>query len=59
MFVILEGFFRVIAEFFPGKVHWNLDDIPDQSGKVVIITGANTGWCIRYCYSTTLCLTVS
>ena len=32
--------FRMI---FPGKPHFTADDIPDLSGKVVIVTGANTG----------------
>ncbi len=25
------------------KKHWNLDDMPDQTGKIVLITGANDG----------------
>jgi len=25
------------------KKHWNLDDMPDQAGKIVLITGANDG----------------
>lgn len=37
--------FLLHAGFFPGKTpHWRPDqDIPDLSGKVVVITGANTG----------------
>lgn len=25
------------------KKNWNLDDMPDQAGKIVLITGANDG----------------
>lgn len=25
------------------KSHWSAPDIPDQSGRVVVVTGANTG----------------
>lgn len=25
------------------KSHWSASDIPDQSGRVVVVTGANTG----------------
>jgi retinol dehydrogenase 12 len=30
-------------EGFPPKSEWNVSDIPDLSGKVTIVTGANTG----------------
>ena len=26
-----------------GRTAWTVDDIPDQAGKVAIVTGANTG----------------
>ena len=29
--------------FFPGKPDISTDDIPDLTGKVVIVTGANAG----------------
>src|SRR5215831_4267470 len=28
---------------FDGTSHWTPDDIPDQSGKTALITGANSG----------------
>lgn len=27
----------------PGKAHWSIDDIPDLQGKVIIVTGGNSG----------------
>ncbi|CCM00179.1 uncharacterized protein FIBRA_02207 [Fibroporia radiculosa] len=33
-------FFR---ELYPSKPQWSADDIPDMTGKVVIVTGANAG----------------
>lgn len=35
MFIQLEGLYKYLAEFFPGEVHWNLSDIPDQTGKII------------------------
>ncbi|KAF9524212.1 hypothetical protein CPB83DRAFT_861628 [Crepidotus variabilis] len=34
---------QVLKEFYPCKSKFNVDDIPDLTGKVVIVTGANTG----------------
>ena len=33
----------VISQVFPPKSKFNVEDIPDLSGKVMIVTGANTG----------------
>jgi len=30
-------------EIFPGKPHWTAKDMPDLAGKVVCVTGGNTG----------------
>jgi retinol dehydrogenase-12 len=32
-----------ISQLFPPKPKFTVDDIPDLSGKVIIVTGANTG----------------
>jgi len=33
----------IINESFPPKSKFNVEDIPDLSGKVIIVTGANAG----------------
>jgi retinol dehydrogenase-12 len=33
----------VVSEAFPPKPQFSVDDIPNLAGKVVIVTGANTG----------------
>jgi hypothetical protein len=33
----------MFREGFPPKATFSVDDIPDLSGKVIIVTGANTG----------------
>ncbi|EJF58259.1 NAD(P)-binding protein [Dichomitus squalens LYAD-421 SS1] len=30
-------------QYFPPKPEWSIDDVPDQSGKVFLVTGGNTG----------------
>ena len=35
--------FSLINEGFPPKTKFNVDDIPDLTGKVIIVTGANAG----------------
>ena len=35
--------FSLINEAFPPKTKFNVDDIPDLTGKVIIVTGANAG----------------
>lgn len=32
-----------ISQFFPPKPTWTAADVPDQTGKTVIITGGNGG----------------
>lgn len=31
------------TNMFPPKPKWGVDDIPDLSGKVMLVTGGNTG----------------
>jgi hypothetical protein len=34
------GFF---SQLFPPKPTWTVKDVPDQTGKTVIVTGGNSG----------------
>jgi len=34
---------QTLSELFPPKPTWTVDDIPDLTGKVAIVTGGNTG----------------
>jgi hypothetical protein len=39
----MGGFLSVMKDAFPPKPTFKVDDIPDLKGKVVIVTGGNTG----------------
>jgi retinol dehydrogenase-12 len=33
----------VITQMFPGQPTWTGKDVPDLSGKVILVTGGNSG----------------
>ena len=33
----------LVREIFPPATQFNVSDVPDMSGKVVLVTGANAG----------------
>ena len=33
----------ILSQFFPPKPTWTAADVPDQTGKIVIVTGGNSG----------------
>lgn len=39
----LRDTLTMIADFWPPKPEFTTDDIPDSSGKVMIVTGGNAG----------------
>ncbi|KZT27891.1 NAD(P)-binding protein [Neolentinus lepideus HHB14362 ss-1] len=39
----MGAYLSMIGQSFPGKPKFKTEDIPDLSGKVIIVTGANTG----------------
>ncbi|CCA76354.1 related to Oxidoreductase, short-chain dehydrogenase [Serendipita indica DSM 11827] len=38
-----DGVCKLLAEFAPGTPQWKVEDIPDLTGKVAIVTGGNAG----------------
>jgi hypothetical protein len=40
---ILMSLIIVASQSFPPKSKFTVDDIPDLSGQVIIVTGSNTG----------------
>ena len=42
-------------EAFPPKSKFSVDDIPDLAGKVIIVTGANTGMPMKILHRKNLC----
>ncbi len=34
---------QIIDQSIPPKAQWSTDQMPDMTGKIVIVTGANTG----------------
>lgn len=48
----------IFRESFPAKTKWTVDDIPDLSGKVVIVTGGYAGMYSSPYAASSECLTL-
>jgi hypothetical protein len=61
MGLLLEGIFKFIAESFNGgakaRGKWTIEDMPDMTGKVVLVTGANSGNQAIFMSPTSFCFT--
>lgn len=40
---MFDGILTYLADLFPPKPTFKVEDIPDLTGKVIIVTGANSG----------------
>ncbi|CEL63229.1 putative oxidoreductase C736,13 OS=Schizosaccharomyces pombe (strain 972 / ATCC 24843) GN=SPCC736.13 PE=3 SV=1 [Rhizoctonia solani AG-1 IB] len=41
--------YSILVETFPGAPRWSVNDIPDLSGQVVMVTGGNSGMGLELC----------
>ncbi|KAJ1302033.1 hypothetical protein OPQ81_000868 [Rhizoctonia solani] len=41
--------YSIFVETFPGNPRWSVNDVPDLSGQVVIVTGGNSGIGLELC----------
>lgn len=39
----LEGHFKVFGTIYLAKPAWSVDNVPDLTGKVALVTGGNSG----------------
>lgn len=44
----MGGILSFLSESFPPKSNFHPDDIPDLTGKVIIVTGASSGSSLRF-----------
>jgi retinol dehydrogenase-12 len=39
----MGGYLSILASAFPGEPTWHAEDMPDLTGKVMLVTGGNSG----------------